>query len=160
VAPIAFLLIGLVVASALLFAVAGIFVSSISKTRAVPPAGDSLDSIGRRGLPALGLLSEYIWKTGVADYSMFAPSPVTIWLAACAATTSKVSPCFWHSLLAQYPLWLPLRSQPSCHAAGPATRAAGRHRERWQSGMATSPSAKLRASLLTSIHSSNAAGMN
>ncbi|MEO8426967.1 MAG: ABC transporter permease subunit [Verrucomicrobiota bacterium] len=144
VAPIAFLLIGLVLANTLLFSLsAGIFVSSISKDTRRATAGTILlilFVVG--GLPALGyFVAEYLWKKpALADYSLFLlPSPgYTFGLATGAATTSKVSPWFWHSLLAtQFLSWLFLALScfivPRCWQDRPQGAAGRPWRERWQS---------------------------
>ena len=161
VAPIAFLLIGLVLANTLLFSLcAGIFVSSISKDTRRATAGTILLILFVVGCwPALGyFVNEYVWKKpALPDYSLFLlPSPgYAFTLATSAAATSKVSPWFWHSLLATNILsWLFLALScfivPRCWQDRPQGATGKESRERWQSwkyGDATERKS-LRASLL------------
>jgi ABC-type transport system involved in cytochrome c biogenesis permease component len=144
VAPIAFLLIGLVLANTLLFSLtAGIFVSSISKDTRRATAGTILlilFVVG--GLPAIGYFAvEYLWKKpALPDYSLFllASPGYTFRLAISASTTSKVSPWFWQSLVATNILsWLFLALScfivPRCWQDRPQGPAGRSWRERWQS---------------------------
>ena len=92
--------------------------------------------------PAIGyFVAEYVWKKAVlADSSLFLlPSPAyTFGLAIRAATTSKVSPWFWHSLVATNILsWLFLALScfivPRCWQDRPQGATGRPWRERWQS---------------------------